>query len=589
MNKGIVLQALQSISFYLSSKEKRSAIGNFFLLLIASVLDVFGLASLVPVIMAASNPDVIRTNKYIAEVYGFFGFENYKTFLVVLIIGVFFFFLIKNLFSIWVNYKQVVFTAKLAIKIIRKQFDKYTNLPYWHFNNEGSAKLINGIITVPQWYIAGIIRAIFVLFSEIAIMSVIVIGIFVYQPVLFIILIVVLTPSAVLTYQALKNRSQKLGDQINHLRPISHALLTNTFNGYVELKLANKIEEFRNKFIQNQRDVQALDEKSYLFSMIPLKVIEMVAILGIVTIFLYSILFTDSSSNLITLIGLFAAAAYRLMPSLNRMLTSLVTLKQSSYTITELDRFNEFEKEYHEESVKKPVHFEKNIEFQNVSFSFPGSDKKTIDTINLNIRKGEKVGFIGSSGSGKTTLMNLLLRFYEENSGAILVDNVPLKEENKRSWYDIIGYVKQDTFLMESSIKDNITLADVFVDEEKLNYALEKASLKGFVDSLPEGVNTLIGERGSRLSGGQKQRIGIARALYKNTQVLVLDEATSALDTTTEREVSEAINRLSDTDITILIIAHRITTLKDCDKIFEMGEGKIVAERTYEEVLKEVS
>ncbi len=181
--------------------------------------------------------------------------------------------------------------------------------------------------------------------------------------------------------------------------------------------------------------------------------------------------------------------------------------------------------------------------------------------------------------------MNLLLRFYEEQQGQLLIDGQPLTENNLEAWYKLVGYVKQDTFLMESSIRDNITLADQQVDEQRLQYAIEQASLADFIQSLPEGINTFVGERGSRLSGGQRQRIGIARALYKRTEVLLMDEATSALDNETEREVNEAISRLATTDITIFIIAHRITTLRDCTRIYELKDGELIAERTYQELV----
>ena len=184
--------------------------------------------------------------------------------------------------------------------------------------------------------------------------------------------------------------------------------------------------------------------------------------------------------------------------------------------------------------------------------------------------------------------MNVLLRFYTEQQGAIFIDDQPLTPQHLHAWHNIVGYVKQDTFLMEASIQDNITLGDLEVDSERMRYAIEQASLQSFISGLPEGTDTLIGERGSKLSGGQRQRIGIARALYKQTEVLVLDEATSALDNETEREVNEAINKLSHTAITILIIAHRITTLRECDRIYELSNGEITAEHQYEDLVRKI-
>jgi len=588
MNKGILVQAISSIAYYLTEKEKWKTIGIFFLLLFSSILDVFGLASLIPIIMAASSPEKISNDKYLGYIYNVFSFQSEELFLISLIIGIFFFFLVKNVFTTWINYKQVRFTADIALRIVGRQYNKYTNLPFWEFNNEGSAQLIYNVLNLPQYFVTGIIRPLFILLAEAMIIAVVVMGIFIYQPILFMILVVVLVPSALLTYQFLKKKSERIGAELNELRPPSYSILSNVFNGFVELKLGNKIEEFRGKFMQNQTRVQALEAKSYLFSLIPLKIIEMVAILGVVSIFLYSILFTDDRNNLITIVGLFAAAAYRLMPSINRLLTSLVMLKQNTIAIKELKVFQEYELKPKTVSRNPTISFEKQIQFENLTFSFPGVEKPTLDNINITINKGDKIGFIGASGSGKTTLMNILLRFYIEKKGQVTVDGQPLTSNNLKSWYSIVGYVKQNTFLMESSIKDNVTLLDESVDQKRLEEAIEKASLKDFVDSLPEGVNTFIGEGGSKLSGGQKQRIGIARALYKNTKVLILDEATSALDTVTEREVSESISRLSQTDITIFIIAHRITTLRDCDRIFEMKEGRIIAERSYKDVLSEI-
>jgi ATP-binding cassette, subfamily B, bacterial PglK len=323
----------------------------------------------------------------------------------------------------------------------------------------------------------------------------------------------VLVPATVLTYRALRIRSQAIGMRINQLRPISFGIMGDLFTGFAELKLANKQNGFRDKLLTAQHELQDLDAEAFLYSLLPVKVIEMVAILGVLTIFLYSVFTPNASSGLIALVGLFAAAAYRLMPSVNRMLMSMMNIKQAQSSIENLESYREPRYDETPHAQQLPVVFEQSLSFDNVSFSFPGATKPALRGISLNIKKGEKIGFIGSSGSGKTTLMNVLLRFYTEQSGHILIDGHPLTPQHTESWHSIIGYVKQDTFLMEVSIQDNITLNDTVVDIDRLNYAIEQSSLRSFVDGLPEGVNTHIGERGSKLSGGQRQRIGIARAL----------------------------------------------------------------------------
>ncbi|OWP61507.1 hypothetical protein CDA63_19015 [Hymenobacter amundsenii] len=588
MSKGIIGYSINSIGYYLDSAQKRKVVIMFLLLLLSSFLDVLGLASLVPIMVVAGEPGGIHKNKYFDWIYQELSFQSDKSFLLFVIVGVFFFFLAKNAFSIWINSVQAKFTAEIGMKVISSQLDKYLRFPYWHFNDYGSAKLINSSLQVPSTYVNMTIRPLLVFFSEVSMVAVIVVGIMLYEPLLLVVLVFVLAPTAFFTYKVLRNRSQYIGKRIDELNPISIATITDLFTGFAELKLADKQHRFRNLLLESQREIRRLDAESYMYSLVPLRVIEMVAVLGVVTIFLYSLFLAESSTSIVALVGLFAAAAYRLMPSVNRILTSMVQMKQTRYAIANLESFREQEFDEQVPIQQLPLIFKESLIMENISFAFPREDRLVLQDINLTIRKGEKIGFIGSSGSGKTTLMNLLLRFYTEQQGRILVDGQPLTAQHLKAWHSIIGYVKQDTFLMQSSIKDNITLGDPEVDEERLSYSIEQASLQEFVNSLPLGSDTLIGERGSKLSGGQRQRIGIARALYKRTKILMLDEATSALDNETEREVNEAINKLAQTDITILIIAHRITTLRECDRIYELSQGRLIAQHQYQDLVQTV-
>ncbi|MBC6697788.1 ABC transporter ATP-binding protein [Hymenobacter puniceus] len=588
MNTGIISYSLNSIRYYLTSTQKYKALWMFGLVLVSSFLDVFGLAALVPVMMVAAEPGGVQKSKYFFPVYQALGFQSEKGFLLSLMAVIFLFFIFKNLFTTWVNYLQTRFTADIGLKIIASQLTKYLSLSFWKFNDSGSASLMNSALHVPGVYVSGILRPLFVFFSEAAVILVIVISIVIYKPLLLAVLGVVLVPTTWLMYWLLRSRTQEIGNRINVLRPISFSLVSDLFIGFIELKLANKQQDFRRKLLENQEELQKLDAEGYLYGLLPVKMIEMVAILGVLTIFVYALFFSDNTTDLIALVGLFAAAAYRLMPSVNRMLQSLFQLKQAQYTIQIINSDQNSEHFVPEHPNQETISFNNSISFKNVYYRFPGAENDTIKNVSLDIKKGEKIGFIGSSGSGKTTLMNVLLRFYLEQKGHILVDGKPLTSQNILSWYNIIGYVKQDTFLMEASIQDNITLGDLQIDANRLQYAIEQASLTEFIKGLPEGVNTHIGERGSKLSGGQRQRIGIARALYKRTEVLVLDEATSALDNDTEREVNEAINKLSHTDITILIIAHRITTLRECDRIYELNQGEIVATHQYQDLVRQI-
>ena len=590
MRGNVITYSLRSASYYLSSKQRRQTVGQLGLLLISSVLDVFGLASLVPVLLVASEPGGVQRSRYFSLAYHTFGFTSERTFLMSLIAGLLVFFLLKNLFSTWVNYLQARFTAAVGLKITHSQLRKYMNLPFWHFADLGSAKLINSTLQVPVAYVNMVLRPLFVFVSELTVILVVALAILIYKPVLIAVLMLVLAPTTVLTYRALRARAQTIGIRINELRPASYGIINDLFAGFVELKLAGREGRFASRLLANQSTMQDLDAESYLHTLLPVRIIEMVAIIGVMTIFIYSLYGPSGSGGLILLVGMFAAAAYRLMPSVNRLLTAMVNIKQGQFTIEDLEKFREPAFDETPPVDQLPLSFGRDLVLNDVSFRFPSQlpqDPPALQNVSLRIERGEKIGFIGTSGSGKTTLMNVLLRFYREQGGEVVLDGQVLTPQHLRAWYELVGYVKQDTFLMETSIQNNITLgaSPEELDPERLQYAVSQASLTSFVESLPDGLDTFIGERGSKLSGGQRQRIGIARALYKRAEILLLDEATSALDNETEREVNAAITQLAHTDITILIIAHRLTTLRECNRIYELREGRIVAERQYADLV----
>jgi ABC-type bacteriocin/lantibiotic exporter with double-glycine peptidase domain len=234
--------------------------------------------------------------------------------------------------------------------------------------------------------------------------------------------------------------------------------------------------------------------------------------------------------------------------------------------------------------------FNDSIELNSINYYYKDENNLVINDLSIKISKGKAIGIIGRSGSGKTTLINILLRFYYEKSGSIYVDGIKLTKENEKNWRNIIGYVKQDVFIMDGTIAQNIAfeLDEHLIDYNKMNHVLKIASLSSFINSLPDNINTRVGENGALLSGGQRQRIAIARALYNDCEILIFDEATSALDMETEKEIADAINILEKENKTLIIIAHRYTTLKKCEVIYQMEDGKISNSYTYEELMKSV-
>jgi len=265
----------------------------------------------------------------------------------------------------------------------------------------------------------------------------------------------------------------------------------------------------------------------------------------------------------------FILGLYRLMPSVNRIMSAYnqIMFYSKSLEIIHNELIYEVEDLGDEE-----IEFNKKIECKDMSFEYI-EGKRVLDNINLEIKKGESVGFVGSSGSGKSTLIDILSGLYKPKSGKVLVDGVELNEKNVKSWRKKIGYIPQNIYLVEGSVAENVAFGEE-IDEEKVREALKKANILEFLETHHEGIYTQVGDNGIKLSGGQKQRIAIARALYNDPEILVLDEATSALDNATEAKIMEEIYKLGENK-TLLIIAHRLSTLDNCDKIVKLENGKI--------------
>jgi len=287
-----------------------------------------------------------------------------------------------------------------------------------------------------------------------------------------------------------------------------------------------------------------------------------------------------SSADLVPLFSLFTVAAFRLIPLANRIMVSVQSMRYSLPVLDVLTRELDECGAPQSTSVVQGLPFQEQLIIQNISFRYPEASQPILRDIDLTILRGQTVGFVGESGAGKSTLVNLILGLLEPSSGQLMVDGQDV-QDHLRGWQMIIGYVPQHIYLTDDSLRRNIAFGELDdeINEDALQRAVRAARLNEFVDTLPEGLNSLVGESGVRLSGGQRQRIGIARALYREPEVLVLDEATSALDNETERGVMEAVNALHGA-ITILIVAHRLSTVAGCDVVYRLGDGNLQVDNT---------
>jgi ABC-type multidrug transport system fused ATPase/permease subunit len=341
-------------------------------------------------------------------------------------------------------------------------------------------------------------------------------------------------------------------------------------------------------FVNEHRERQTLDanllRRINTVQAIPrlwLEVMAMAGLAGLVAIMLAT---GKDIDKIIPTVGLFAVTSFKVLPSINKMVSSKQTLKVSRSTIETIH--HDLDLPIAVNSPNRNVDFQfENVVVDHLDFKYEQSENLVLSNINVRILSGEAVGFVGQSGSGKSTLIDIVLGLLEPQNGSVLINGQTI-ESVKRSWQQQIGYIPQTIFLMDDSLRRNVAIgiADAEIDEVAISEALKSAQLEEFIGSLPEGLDTVVGERGVRLSGGQRQRIGIARALYHRPSVLVLDEATSSLDTETEHGVMQAVQALQG-DKTVIIVAHRLSTVEYCDRLYRLDAGRIVDEGTFGEVM----
>ena len=405
-----------------------------------------------------------------------------------------------------------------------------------------------------------------------------------------IILLLTLTtlPITFYFYRLTKNKIQKNQKELSLISPKVNALTQQSVFGYIDIILTNSKEYYTNQYKKHLNKSIKLNVKIFTLMSIPSKIIE-VAIISAMTILIIIALKTNlEKQEILNFLGLFAIAAYKLIPSLNKITVSTLSFKSYQFTLNHLSKTLS-NKTFENNSTPKQteVTFNEKITINNLSFEYK-KNEPILNALTFDIHKGETIGIIGKSGSGKTTLMNILLGLYNSTQGTIKIDNSLLSKTTKESWYRKIGYVQQNIFLLDASIKENIAFGTDSneINIEKINQAIDAANLSELIESLPHGINTKVGELGNLISGGQKQRIGIARALYSNAEVLLFDEATSALDNETEQQITQTLSKLSEDNkkLTIIVIAHRYSTLQNCDRIIELENGKIKSIKQYNDL-----
>ena len=506
-------------------------------------------------------------------------------------------FIFKNLYLFLLLFFQNKLMMQLRLSTANKIFKYYINSPYLNHFKINPATYVRTIeadignsFTVIGCYLA--------LFRELLILiSVFLLLVFTDIFISFISLMILVLPVLIFYFyyrKKLKEKGQtlveKLGERIK---------ITNQSLGAIkETKILNKENFFLDKFFKTNQIVEKISFFSSIISATPRIFLEVSALVAITSICAILIMFGRPVDAILPMISLLAISAVRFIPALNIITSSLTTIRIRKYSINLvvdlikksnlLPKKKELEGVYKKDFGKNEI-FSNNIKLKNISFNYETNKKVAVNNINIEIAKGKSVGLIGKSGSGKSTLVDIIIGLLEPSTGEILIDDNNIGTK-KISWQKQLGYVPQEVYLLDDTIRNNITfgIEKEKIDEKLLSDVIEKSQLKNLINSLPEKLNTLIGDRGARLSGGEKQRIGIARALYNKPKVIVFDEATSALDIYNENKILKEIYE-NKKDKTLIIISHRNNTVKYCDLIYVMEDGKVIDNGTFDQIMKKHS
>ena len=567
---------LNKLKLIIPKSYRKKTIKVLFFLLLSMLLEALGLGLLLPIVTIILDPDVIKSYPYFIDFLSEYGIYSHKEIISFIMILFGIIYIVKSVLLVYISWVLADYSQGLSNHLSGKLFAGYVNQPYIESINTNSANLQRNV-TNEVIQFTGFISNLLFFISEAAICISIIVTLLYVDPSGAFIVVGVLTLLSIIYYISTKGYVLKLGQERLNFDQQRIFTLIQSLGSFKEIKLFNKESFFINLFKKRNLLYYNLMKKIQVIQQLPRHYFELSAVLGLVFYIILSISNGEDLNNLVAVLSVFLLAAFRLVPSANRMLSNIQAVKYGSVSIEflyiELNKINLNRKI--ENKLNTLFNFNKSILIQNVSYAYPNTDTNAIDKINLNIPANSFIGIIGESGSGKSTFIDNLIGFIHPCSGKITIDNVDIHQSTSQ-WMLNIGYVPQTIYLSDSSLRNNIAfgLDDDDIDDDKIREVLESAELSNFVKSLSNGIFTNIGEQGSKLSGGQRQRIGIARALYKNPKLIIFDEGTSALDVETEKSIIKSILKFKSNK-TIIMIAHRHSTLSECDMLIEFKQSKI--------------
>ncbi|MAU63806.1 MAG: ATPase [Flavobacteriaceae bacterium] len=562
--------------FYILPKSKKNKlIYLFFLLLIGMAFEMLGLGLLIPALTLMLNANIEEDYPFISPFLDYLGNPQQDQLIIWGMLFLVLVYFLKGIFLIFLAWEQSKFTSNLQSELTAKLYEIYLRQYYEFHLLRNSAELIRNVQTEIILFNRAA-QALILLSTELSLIIGVIAMLLFIEPYGTLTVMLVLVISIIIFNALTQGYLIKWAEKRQVLSKKINQVLLEGLGGVKDIKLLGREDSFIYKYSLNNNRWAKINSLQLTLLQVPRMYLEILGIIGLSILVIVMVLQGRSIEALLPTLVIFAAGAFKMIPGFNRIMGAIQNVKLTVPVVNVLyDEFKLKSKEKLNQKTKD-FNFNNNIVLNNLNFKYQDTHKYSLENINININFGETIGFMGESGSGKSTLIDLILGLINPEKGEIIVDGQNIKK-NIRGWQNNIGYVPQSIYLSDDSLKNNIAfgISENKIDDKAVLRSLKSAQLDDLIKSSDDGLNTFVGERGVRLSGGQRQRIGIARALYHDPKVLVLDEATSALDSDTEKGVMESISVLKGKK-TILIVAHRLTTLKNCDKIFKLENGKII-------------
>lgn len=586
-----MLDTYRKIIDLLNRRERMQFCGLVLLSFIMGLFDVITVASIFPFLAVVANPDIVQHNAVLRFIYGMLGFTTSNGFLLFLGCAVFLTVVCGIAFRAMTFYALTRFTRMRGLSLATRLLSKYLAQPYAWFLDRHTAQLGRKVLGEVIEVVNGPITASMRLMANMVVV-VLLIGLLVLlQPLAALIAAMLVSGCYGLIFLVIRRRLNALGEVRLDANRERYRIMQEALGGIKEVKILNLEMSYIGRFHEPAKLLANSQSAMTVISELPRHILEGVTFGGML-LFVIWLLFSGDSGieGVIPVLGVFAFAGARLFPTIQQVYAGFAVIRFGQPALASLhaDLLEPWADEPIDFSQMAAIPLRRRLELADVTFAYPGSDRQALHGMSATIDAKTTVAMVGSTGAGKTTAIDVILGLLQPESGALLVDGKVIDAANVGAWRKSVGYVPQTIFLVDDTVAANIAfgVGDREIDMVAVERAAAIAQLSEFVADQPDGYHTIIGERGARLSGGQRQRIGIARALYRDPDILIFDEATSALDNLTERAVMDAVTALGHKK-TIILIAHRLSTVRHCDAIFFLENGRVIASGAYDELVQE--